>query len=222
MFARRVHQRELWQESLAVEPHMTFSRRLAPTVFGPVQAVGHQLNGGRVHDVNETLAAERQLRATTSAKAGMQLLELIEHRPEQRLGHFRIAFPVGVREGVFARCGRPANRRHRSRMQPQGVTHIVETETVGELGIDQADDMASRTEGLAPFLHRMFADQLWHQMIWNQIAKLPQKRELCRRWLALCLVFHALPCGRVQTRKPTLFYPSTLNPVGHLWKIIMS
>jgi len=25
-------------------------------------------------------------------------------------------------------------------------------------------------------------------------------------WLALSLVFHALPCGRVQTIKPTLFF----------------
>jgi hypothetical protein len=28
------------------------------------------------------------------------------------------------------------------------------------------------------------------------------------------LIFHALPCGKTQTRKPTFFYTSTLNPVG--------
>lgn len=50
-------------------------------------AVGHELNRGRVHNVNEALDAESQLRASSCAKAGTQLLEMIEHRPEQRLGH---------------------------------------------------------------------------------------------------------------------------------------
>jgi hypothetical protein len=48
-------------------------------------------------------------------------------------------------------------------------------------------------------------------MIGNQIGKLPQKRELGRRWLAFSLAFHVPPCGRVQTRKLTLFpQPSKL------------
>jgi hypothetical protein len=201
---------------------MEFGSGFAPAVFGPVQAVGHQLDGGRVHDVNEALEAEGQLRATPRAKAGMKLLEMVEHRPEQRLGHFRVTFPVGVREGVFAGRGRAADRRQRTRVQPQGVADVVKAEAVGELGVDQADDMAPRTKRAAPFLHRMFAGQLRHQMIGNQIAKLSQKRELCRRWLALSLVFHALPCGRVQTRKPTLSYPSTIKPVGQLCNFLLT
>jgi hypothetical protein len=58
--------------------------------------------------------------------------------------------------------------------------------------------------------------QLGNQMCRNKIAELPQKRELSRRWLALSLVFHPPPCGRVQTRKPTLFLPTIFNPVGLL------
>jgi hypothetical protein len=42
-------------------------------------------------------------------------------------------------------------------------------------------------------------------MVGNQIAKLPQKRKLTGGWLVSCLIIHALPCGRAQTRRPTLF-----------------
>jgi hypothetical protein len=47
----------------------------------------------------------------------------------------------------------------------------------------------------------------------NQVAKLAQNRELPGRWL-VDLIVHALPYGKAQTRKPTFFYPSTLNFVG--------
>jgi hypothetical protein len=47
----------------------------------------------------------------------------------------------------------------------------------------------------------------------NQVAKLAENGELAGRWL-VDLIFHALPCGKAQTRKPTFFYPATLNPVG--------
>jgi hypothetical protein len=33
----------------------------------------------------------------------------------------------------------------------------------------------------------------------------------------LGLVFHALPCGRVQTGKPTFFIPKTSTPVSQQW-----
>jgi len=216
MFSGGIHKGEAREEGLEVEPDVALGGGFAPTVPGPVQRVGHELDGSRVHDVNEALEPERQLRATPRAKAGMELLQMREHRPEQRLGHFRVALAVGVREGVFAGRSRAANRRQRTGVQPQGVAHVIETEAVSELGVDQAHDMAPRTECAAPFLHGMFAGELRHQMVGNQIAKLPQKRELGRRWLALCLAFHALPCGRVQTRKPILFYPSNLKPVGQL------
>jgi hypothetical protein len=48
----------------------------------------------------------------------------------------------------------------------------------------------------------------------NEVAKLAQQREFTGDWLASCLIFHALPCGRAQTRKPTFFYTATLNPVS--------
>jgi hypothetical protein len=51
-------------------------------------------------------------------------------------------------------------------------------------------------------------------MVGNKVAELAEERELSPRWLAQCLFFHTPPCGRDQTRKPTLFQPSTNKPVG--------
>ncbi len=216
MFAGGVHKGKTRKKDLEVEPDMALGGGFASTVLCPVQRVGHEWDGGRVHDVIKALEPERQLRATPSAKAGMQLLQMPEYCPEQGLGHFRIAFSVGVREGVLARRGRAENRRQRTRVQPQGIAYIVEAETVSELSVNKTYDMAPRTERATSFNHRVSAGQVRHQIIGNPDAKLPQKRELGRCWLALSLAFHALPCGRVQTRKPTLFYPSNFNPVGQL------
>jgi hypothetical protein len=99
-------------------------------------------------------------------------------------------------------------------MQSQRIANVVEAQRVGELRIYQAEHMTPRIEGPALFLHRMGAGQLRDQMIGNQIAKLPQKRKLTGGWLVSCLFFHALPCGKAQTRKPAFSYPSTLNPVS--------
>jgi hypothetical protein len=48
----------------------------------------------------------------------------------------------------------------------------------------------------------------------NEVAKLAQQREFAGGWLVSSLIIHALPCGKAQTRKPTFFYTSTLNPVS--------
>jgi hypothetical protein len=103
-----------------------------------------------------------------------------------------------------------------SALPPQSVTHVVKAEAVGELGVDQADDMAPGTKRATPFLHRMFAGQLRHQMIGNKVAELAQESKSAARWLVRCGLLHDPPCGRSTHRKPTLFYPSTFNPVGRL------
>ena len=143
----------------------------------------------------------------------MALLQLLEHRPEQGLGPFRVALPIGVRKRVLAGRGRPTNRRQRPRVQPERIAHVIETQGVGELRIDQADHMTPGQEGAALFLDGMRAGQVRHQMIGNKIAELPQARKLSPRWLALRSFFPPPPCGRGQTRKPTLFQTSTFKPV---------
>jgi len=97
-------------------------------------------------------------------------------------------------------------------VQAQRITHIIEAQGVRELGVEQADHMTPRTKRARPSVHPGVSRQLWHKVIGNQVAELPQERKAAARWLADRLFFHPRPCGRVQTRKPTLFYhPKTSN-----------
>ena len=119
------------QKGLEIQTDMAFGGSLAPTVLGPVQRAGHQLDGGGVHDMDEALEAEGEPGAMVAAESGLQSLQMFQHRPEKLLGHFRIAPAVGVRKRVFGRWRGPAQCRQRSRVQTQGVAHVVESQTVG-------------------------------------------------------------------------------------------
>ena len=141
---------------------------------------------------------------------------MAEDGVEEILGHLGGAFAVGSGEGVLAGRGRAAPRRERSRMQAQSVADIVEAEGVGKLRVEQTHHMTPRREGSGAFDDPSIPRQFGRQMCRNKIAELAQKRELSRRWLALCFVFHTPPCGRDQTRKPTLFLSKTVNPTGRL------
>src|SRR5674476_1681341 len=77
--------------------------------------------------------------------------------------------------------------------------------------------MTPRRERPGAFDDPSLPRQFGHQMRWNKIAELMQEREAAARWLVRCGFIHPLPCGRFTRGKPTLFYPSTLNPVGLLW-----
>jgi len=75
-------------------------------------------------------------------------------------------------------------------MQLQAVAQIIESDAVGQLGVQQADGVAPRTEGarliLCPGLSRYFGDF----MLGNKIANLAQDVELAPRWFD-CFLFHA-------------------------------
>ena len=102
MLGGGVHDGAAGQEGLEVEPDMAFGGGLAPAMFGPVQRAGHQLDGGGVHDMDEALEAEGEVRAAVAAEGGLQGLQMIQHGPEESFGHFRVAGAVGVGERVFA------------------------------------------------------------------------------------------------------------------------
>ena len=214
MFGGSVHDGAAGQEGLEIEADMAFGGGLAAAMFGPVQRTGHQLDGGRIHDVNEPLETEGEARRAVAAKGGLQGLQMFQYCPEKLLGHFRIAGAVGVRECILGRRRGPAQRRQRAGVKPQGVAHVVETQTVGDLGIKQAHDMTPRTERAGVIFDAGLTGQLRHQMRRNEVAKLAQQGELAGRWLTLGLVFHAPPCGRVQTGKPTFFISKTSTPVS--------
>jgi hypothetical protein len=86
---------------------------------------------------------------------------------------------------------------------------------VRQLGVEQADDLAPGTERACVVFDAGVARQFGHQVSGNEIAKLAENGELAGGWLVTGFLFHALPCGKAQTRKPIFFYPSTLNPMGH-------
>jgi len=216
VFPGGVHQRELGQEGLQIQPHMTFGGGLAPAMFGPVQTTGDQLDGGRIHDVNHTLEPEGQARPVPGPKVRRQRLQVRQHFPEQLFGQAGIPLPVGMGKPVLARRRGPANRRQRPGAQPQGVANVIEAKTVRDLGIKQTDHMTPRTERAGLCFASRGPRQLRHQMVGNQIAKLPQKRKLTGGWLVSCWFIHSLPCGRSQTRKPAFFYPSTTKLMGFL------
>lgn len=120
----------------------------------PVHAGGHQLNGGGVHRVDGALeAVEQPLALAAAGKARVQALEMFQDRPEQLLGQDRVAVLVGVGEIVAGGRGGPAQGRERPGVQPQRVTDIVESEGVGQLRVEQRDDVAPRREGAGLLVH---------------------------------------------------------------------
>ena len=212
-----VHDDKAGQEGLEIEPHMTFRGGLTAAMLGPIHTPCHQLNGGRVHDMNQALEAKGELRPAAGAEARMQLLQMLEHGPKQLFRQLRVPLAVGVGERVLAGRRGPTNRRQRSRMQVQRITDIVETQGVGQLGVEQTQNMTPRTKRPGVGVHPGGSGQLRYQMVGNQIAELSQECETTARWLVGCGFMHGLPCGRSTHRKPTSFFQrhiKTGKPVG--------
>jgi len=195
---------------------MALGGGLAAAMFGPVQTAGDQLDGGGVHQMDHAFETEGKARTAIPAKTGVEFFQMAQDGVEEVLGHLGGAFAVGGGKRVLAGRGRAAHGRERSRVQPQGITDIVEADGVGQLGIEQAHDMAPRRERPGAFDDPSIPRQFGHQVCRNKIAELMQEREAAARWLVRCGFIHPLPCGRFTRRKPTLFYPSTRKPVGLL------
>jgi hypothetical protein len=72
--------------------------------------------------------------------------------------------------------------------------------------------MAPRAEAAGVVFDAGGAGQFGRQMRWNEVAKLTQEREFAGGWFGCGFLFHALPCGRAQSPKPTFFthQPSTM------------
>ena len=211
MFGGGVQDDAAWQEGLEVEAEMAFGGGFAPTMFGPVQRAGHQLNGGRVHDLDEPLETEGKTRTVVAAEGRLDRLQMFHHRPEKFFSHDRITGAVGVRERVLGRrCGPPQGRQ-RSGVQAQSVAHVVEAETVRDLGVEQADDVTPRTKRPGVFVHAGLPGQLRHQVRWNEVAKLAQQRKLAGRWLTLRFVFHPCLVAGFKSVGQLFYFPNPLT-----------
>jgi len=95
-------------------------------------------------------------------------------------------------------------------MQAQRVAHVVETEAVSQLGIEQADDMAPRAEAAC-----VIFDAGARASFGTRCAGM--KLQSCRKSenlpaVGLAVVFFSCPTlWQAQTRKPTFSCLSTLT-----------
>ena len=193
---RGVDDGEAGQKAVQVEPQMALGRRLAPAMFGPVHAGGDQLNGGRVDHMDDAPEAPGDALAPVAAsKAGLEGLQMAEHRPEELLRQAGVALLVGVGEIIAARRRGPAQRHQQPLCSRKRVADVVEADGVGKLRVDQADQMAPRAEGARLLVHAGLPRQFRNQIRRDQIANLPQYSKLdCG--LAWLVVFSSLPSGR--------------------------
>jgi hypothetical protein len=60
---------------------------------------------------------------------------MIHHLPKQLLGHLGGSLPVGVGKPVAAGCPRTANVNQRTRVQLEGITHVIQADAMGQLRI---------------------------------------------------------------------------------------
>ena len=77
--------------------------------------------------------------------------------------------------------GRAANCRERATVKAQRITHVIESDRMGQLRVELRDNMAPRGKRPARFVHPRFSRQLRHEMGRNEIAELTENAELgCR------------------------------------------
>src|SRR5258705_11007573 len=115
-------------------------------MLGPIQTLSYQFDGGRIDNLNRTLKPESKSGPTALAKARLQASQMLQRVVRQLFAQARVPRAIGVRQTVLAGRGSSANGRKRTRVQRQSITDIVESQTVGQLGIKQADHMAPRTK----------------------------------------------------------------------------
>ena len=124
--ARRVDDRKTGQKTLQVQTQMALGRCLTPPVLGPIHTRGNQLNGGRVHHVNRPFEfPSKPLGRFATDKPRREIPQMFILRPEQLLGHYRVAHFVGVGEIVTRGRSRTPNRRQGPGVELKRITDIV-------------------------------------------------------------------------------------------------
>ena len=174
---------EARQEALEVQPEVALGGGLAPPVLGPIQTRGNELNGGGVDHMDDALEATGQaFEASPGTELRLDRLQMGKHRPEELLGHRRVAMFVSVRESVAAGRGGAPDARQPADMVAQGVAHVVEADRVGQLGVEHGDHVAPSREGPGLGLHPAGLRQFSDEMAGDEIAKLGQDTELASGW----------------------------------------
>src|ERR1700678_1590639 len=212
----RVHDRKARQEALEVQPQMALRSRLAPAVFRPAHARGHQLDRRRVHRVDRTAEPPGYPAfPAASNKRGTRRLQVPEHGAEQLLGHRAVPHLVRMAERVLGWRPCSPNAEERTGAQPQGVADVVQAQRMADLRVQHRDHVAPRTVRSALFINARFPRRLRHEVRRNQLAYLAQTRKLTSVRLFRVLFIHTLPCGRSKALSRTAFFSrKSRNPVG--------
>src|SRR5262245_15400200 len=143
---------------------MALGGGFAATMPSPVHTGGDQRNRRRVDQVNRTLEpAGKSFAGFTTDKTRREIAQVFQDRPEESLGHLGGSDLVGVGKIIAAGRSRPSQAGQRTGMQVQRITHIIESDAVGQLGIEQGDDVAPRAEGANFLLNSRFSSELWNQ-----------------------------------------------------------
>lgn len=197
------------QQALEIQAHMTFGGGLAPTVAGPIQAIGDQLNDRRVDDMDRPLEAMQRSAPPSTYKAGRKAAQVIEHPPKELLGHGSGPDLVGMRKAVAAGSNRATNARQRAGMQAERIANIVETQSVSELSEEHRYHVAPSRVTAGFILRAGGSAQFRDQVIWNIIAKLAKNDEIAGGWFGCVFsFFHTTPCGVAKTFWPAFFSPA--------------
>jgi len=132
-------------------------------VPGPVHTVGHQLQGGRVNQMDIRLKRKAN-RPPPATKARTEILQVLQRLPKQFFSHDGVTLPIGMGESIA--FGRSSPRiAERGRVQRQSVTSVVEAQTMGQLREEQREHMTPGGKSSRVILHASLAGQLRNQMI---------------------------------------------------------
>jgi len=203
VFPGSVNNGEAGQKAVEVEPQMALSRRFAPPMLGPVHAGSDQLNGGGINHMDHTPEPSGDsLAAIATSKAGLEGLQMAEHRPENLLRQVGVSFLVGMGKIIAAWWYCCTKRHQQTAVQTQRVADVVEANGMGKLRINQADQMAPRTEGSCLLVHASLLSQLRNQIRRNQIANLPQYSKLTAAWNRCCFFHPCRVAGQTGFSKP--------------------
>src|ERR1043165_8882130 len=121
---------------------MQLGGRPPSAMLGPWHALGHQLNGARVHHMDRALEpTQYPFTGTAPAKARRDLLQVTEDRPKKFFGQFRGAHFVGIRKIIAAWSGRAPNRRERTGIVLQVIAQVIEPNRMSNLSIAHCHHM---------------------------------------------------------------------------------
>ena len=122
-------------------------------MLGPVHTIGHQLQSGRIHQMDHPFEAEGKPGTPPTTKTRTEILQVFQGLPKQFLSHDGVTLPIGIGKRVALRCSSSTNCREGSRVQRQRVTNVVESQTMGQLREEQRDHVTPRCVGARVILH---------------------------------------------------------------------